>query len=754
MKNLLSLLYTLLLLAHGPEASSQATASIWKLEAVQAAAEKHKELFKSLSRSGYQLDVKELQQNRLVLIFDDLSAIGQAVSKTTDRLVITSALDTLLSLSREELWSQLYPQFQAKEKGNTDKRNFKRALKGKRRTIRSANKPYRLYFGQISPSQFSYSFTFSRKDKPHTLLSFNTVAAQQISKMPYLEYSNCSPFDRLSFFRDISRRHCAGTTPIRYSPIKGVERAKTFKLYFGQNKAEYSKDDLAGILQFLKDSLYVIEKAEIKAWASVEGSLENNFRLQEKRAQILIQALEQHIGDSISYTVTTEENWSLFYDQLRLKGIDSTYRSQEAWKEFLVNKEELVRWEPLLMEQRKAEVKLYVTVKLTDQQKQRLAILQFRKLDSSYNHAPRERKASIVKAMLGIRNYLEKEVLAGRMEARNLSVVYQPNRVYEYGLINFYELADRLDSGSKLPVDFEEMALQTFENIKIEYSTLFPGKPNDKEKKIAKLYGDLVSVQAYLYQKIIQKKFSPQLACKIYLSDDPKYYHLYLNFLKFTNALKADPTLDVDCRSFASAEEDSDDKFDWRAIDADSRYYYMLKKLILDRKKLDVVWRTDWMEEFDLYEFLHYNIYYWDPKSGYFFDKEIGVKEMALHISKLISSNKRLCTHQVYGLAIAFHTKVLQEACHQQQKTEQLKESLTFIERFFLQHADELDGAQATSIVQQLLLANSYNLRNEQGRFAIDLLERVAKRKGLTGEQKMLYFDLAAKTGVIPKMAP
>ena len=125
---------------------------------------------------------------------------------------------------------------------------------------------------------------------------------------------------------------------------------------------------------------------------------------------------------------------------------------------------------------------------------------------------------------------------------------------------------------------------------------------------------------------------------------------------------------------------------------------------------------------------------------------------MSLHTKKLLTSLTRLCPHQAYGLAIMFYKKVVNEAYQQKQKTENLEEALSFIESYFLKHAAALEGDEAEQIVRFLIGTNSYSMNNERGRFAMDLLERVEKRQGLAYAQLDLYFEIAAKTGVSPKI--
>ncbi len=720
----------------------------WQLKAAENPNKKQKRLYNGLTASGYQLDQQALEKGELVLLFDNLAAVGKTLRRKKDKIVLNSDSTILVSLSKNEVKAQLYPQYKEKKKGKADIKAFTKAFKGKKNSPRAKDKPYQLNFGKVNAGYQPYVVSFYNKKSLHTQLLFANGPAQQISEFPSLAFSNCSPFNRYSYFIENSLRRYKDIVPIPYNPLDEITKTESFNLYFEKNKADYSQEDLTAILKFLKDNQYAIYKAEINAWASVEGSLENNSKLQEKRAEILIRALERYNNSDIEYTVHTEENWALFFQQLVNNGTDTLSRSKESWKELFTDKKEIEQWEPALSEQRKATLKLYVTEKLSAQQKHQLALKRFKALSFLYQNAPSHQSVYYLRSMLGIRDYLAKEE-EKKASGKKHSCDLPENAPFEYTMANFYDQALRFEKGEPLSCSFEDLALSTFNTLLRLY--VFQ-QSNRAIQPNPLLYSDLVSVQSYLYRKITEKKLPANLACELYVPDEPQFLHLYLNYLNFTNALKNDPTLVIKCNS--SENEQNNHTFDWAAIKADSRYYYLLKKRILEEKKLEIAVRTDWIYEFDLYEFLYFNIYNWAPHQDHLFDPEVDVTKMAAYTKKLLTSMNRLCPHQAYALASLFHSKVVQETYLQQQRTPQAEESLQFLEGFFLKHAALLTADQAEHIVRQLLLANNISLRNERGVFALSLLERVDRRAGLNNNQKSLYFELADKMGIQPKITP
>ncbi len=127
-----------------------------------------------------------------------------------------------------------------------------------------------------------------------------------------------------------------------------------FEIPFEKNKSEYAHTDLKPIYDSLQHNDFYIKSISIKAYSSVEGPLDNNIRLQEKRAQSIVKALQTFQLDTITATINASENWVEFLEDIA----DSKYSnlkslSKEEIKARLENKQLSSELEPFLKKHRK-----------------------------------------------------------------------------------------------------------------------------------------------------------------------------------------------------------------------------------------------------------------------------------------------------------------------------------------------------------------------------------------------------------------
>lgn len=139
-----------------------------------------------------------------------------------------------------------------------------------------------------------------------------------------------------------------------------IIRNKTlkFKIPFQKNKAEYSQEDIKPIYDSLRLTNYYIKAIKIKAYSSIEGSLERNIKLQESRAKSIVLALQSFQKPTIQTEVSSSENWVEFLNDIKgTKHEDLKALSKNQIKEKLNGalSEEL---EPILKNHRKAVLEL------------------------------------------------------------------------------------------------------------------------------------------------------------------------------------------------------------------------------------------------------------------------------------------------------------------------------------------------------------------------------------------------------------
>ena len=93
--------------------------------------------------------------------------------------------------------------------------------------------------------------------------------------------------------------------PVRFSPdtfrLQPKKRDYKFSIPFEQGKYEYDTADIRPFLDSIATTKFTILKAEIAAFASVEGSEEINLQLQKRRAESLLLAMQAGQRDTIQH---------------------------------------------------------------------------------------------------------------------------------------------------------------------------------------------------------------------------------------------------------------------------------------------------------------------------------------------------------------------------------------------------------------------------------------------------------------------
>lgn len=89
-----------------------------------------------------------------------------------------------------------------------------------------------------------------------------------------------------------------------------------FSIPFEKNKAEYSSEDIKPLYDSLRLTDFNIKKIQIKAYASIEGSLQRNLELQEKRANSIVKSLQTFQKSNIITEVSSSENWVEFLNDV------------------------------------------------------------------------------------------------------------------------------------------------------------------------------------------------------------------------------------------------------------------------------------------------------------------------------------------------------------------------------------------------------------------------------------------------------
>jgi hypothetical protein len=135
-------------------------------------------------------------------------------------------------------------------------------------------------------------------------------------------------------------------------------KSLTFIIPFEKNKSNYTSEDIKPIYDSLRLTDFNIKNIDIKAYSSVEGSLERNIQLQEERANSIVKALQSFQKPTITTKVSSSENWVEFFNDIQsTKYQNLAELSKNQIKSKLVGNLS-TELEPILKDHRKAVLKL------------------------------------------------------------------------------------------------------------------------------------------------------------------------------------------------------------------------------------------------------------------------------------------------------------------------------------------------------------------------------------------------------------
>lgn len=140
---------------------------------------------------------------------------------------------------------------------------------------------------------------------------------------------------------------------------KDLSKTLQFTIPFQKNTSVYKKEDIKPLYDSLKLTDYEITDIKIKAYTSVEGTLERNIQLQNERAQSIVDAMQTFQPESIRSEITSNENWVEFLDAI----VNTPYKylsqmSKDEVKEALKDPKLAEKVEPILAKERKAIISL------------------------------------------------------------------------------------------------------------------------------------------------------------------------------------------------------------------------------------------------------------------------------------------------------------------------------------------------------------------------------------------------------------
>lgn len=203
----------------------------------------------------------------------------------------------------------------------------------------------------------------------------------------------------------------------KYEPIADSMQL-SMRIPFENKKHTYKTEDIEPFLKLLNEPAFFIYDMTITAFSSIEGTDNENKRLQKQRAESIISALEDRQKELINTTVITDYNWEDFKSDVQKTNhnIMASMKMEEAQayiRNYSLNKE----LEPILINHRYAQIDMKVTYDISGENERPYVLKKFHNAIADNDKI----------LSLSIQKFIMKKVLNNQ---------YSPNVLFEMDIPN------------------------------------------------------------------------------------------------------------------------------------------------------------------------------------------------------------------------------------------------------------------------------------------------------------------------------
>lgn len=211
-----------------------------------------------------------------------------------------------------------------------------------------------------------------------------------------------------------------------------------FEIPFEKGRYTYSESDVAPFIRSISNLDFTVDSIHIVAYSSVEGDSALNAELQIKRAQSVVKIFQDHQTDSISASIRTQTDMQHFVKSVsrnpkwrHLALLDNKALQEELKKGYADSLEQL------LSEERRASIRLFCTVGLTQRNLGHHIQTEYQKYaDSLSVRTLSDVQKRFYLSRLGqIQQFAFKKIRSGHVDSLILATMQVPN---------FYELSPQV----------------------------------------------------------------------------------------------------------------------------------------------------------------------------------------------------------------------------------------------------------------------------------------------------------------------
>lgn len=626
------------------------------------------------------------------------------------------------------------------------------------------------------------------------------LPAAYAAQLPAVDTMTCVPFDR---FHELRRMKGYGIDKFRYVPYKMPGRQtvrQQFEIYFDKNSAFSQTESVQVIADYLRNNNYSILNANLEGYSSIEGDIQQNIRLQQKRARVLFNLLQKYNTEPVMHdTVLINPGYNIFRQSIRNTSYQWLDSLSDEKIRTTVNSNHILlsALEPYLKLQRKAVLNLVVAKRIEDSEVFERFKTDFtrleKKLDPKFTQgeSPADVEAQVM-GMLGyLFNLLENDFVTPDEVAELLDHAWSKEMVRVMAVYHHLIQVEKKPGRDSLDwnaiskkYNYNKLFLVAQKNL----ITLISNPAYSKQRE--KFRRQLVDIQTYYFEYTLMGLISLETLCAMEYPDQPEFRGYKLNQLSFLHYLSR--FFHVPCEQLRIADQDnfvpySDHWLDEVRKDVKDEKANVKRKGYLTSDSLAVLevrnhgemaykyppsfgnenysallfylkklWVTDEFSiaphviisdsfiEFDIRTLANYHIQLWDPFSNYFEDREVQLKEMDKIISLLKRNNTRICPYWLNQLYLDYHLKALQyinlyfEPGNAQQ-VDIAQRSLQYITNYYSKNAGLVTPRLSIYVLLQLNAFHWIPGKYDGTWYAWNLLKNISAKRALSKDEMYLY---------------
>lgn len=357
-------------------------------------------------------DGLKIENDEIIFEFDNIRNFRRVVGRKKDALAVDIVMKEQYKCGNENILDN-----DKVNRGYMIKPMYASKIQSKNQITDRKSRKLRVSFGDL-PREIEGDFELN------LMIIKEKSVCRSIQKM-FIEKSSLDHVEKLRFVKDLS----SVETPI-YVPV--AEQAKIELIVpFQANKYSYKYEDIEPFIKALREPKFDVDSLVITAYTSLEGSDKANEELQRKRAESIVQAIDQQQKRRLTYITKTSDSWELFKrDVKNTKHAELASMSHEQAKKELKGRT-LKDLEPMLSKHRFAKIVMNITYDISGKNEQEFVV-------NKFNNAV---KAGDLKMAMSIQKRIIKEVEAGNYNRKVVSDMNIPEESKNIPLLaNYYYL--------------------------------------------------------------------------------------------------------------------------------------------------------------------------------------------------------------------------------------------------------------------------------------------------------------------------